>query len=164
MPKIKDEDINSKYFEKYLLTTITPDGTIISIEKGEKDGFHGDAFAKLIKEMEKVLDTKMMLKAKDGMINNLNEFVKSNLIPISTLYIEQSPYSLSSDVQLIKFPKKIEIVQLESMKKLLDTFEQIGCVYFNEQGKDDFEEKKGLEELRKYISSKMKEIERFDER
>ena len=23
MPKIKDEDINSKYFEKYLLTTIT---------------------------------------------------------------------------------------------------------------------------------------------
>ena len=38
MPKISEEDINEEYFKKYLLTTITPDGTVIAIEKGEHDG------------------------------------------------------------------------------------------------------------------------------
>lgn len=52
MPKILEKDINENYFKKYLLTTITPDGTVIAIEKGGKDGFHGDAFSKLIKESE----------------------------------------------------------------------------------------------------------------
>ena len=158
MPKISEEDINEEYFKKYLLTTITPDGTVIAIEKGDHDGFHGDAFSKLIKEMEKVLETKLMIKPKDGLYNNLNEFVKNKMIPISTLYIEQTPYSLSSDVQVIKFPKNTKNAQFKSMKNLLETFKKIGCIYFNEEGKEDSEEQKGLDKLEEYIELKLKEL------
>ena len=86
------------------------------------------------------------------------------MIPISTYYIEQFPYYLSSDMQVIKFPKDIKNAQLRSMKMLLETFNKVGWVYFNEEGKKDSEEKNGLEELKKYINSKIKELENSEER
>ena len=164
MPKILEEDINEKYFEKYLLTTITPDGTIIAIEKGENGFFHGVAFSRLIKEMESVLKTKLTIKPQEGLYKNLDEFVKNKMIPISTYYIEQVPYYISSDMQVIKFPKDLKVAQLKSMKMLLEVFNKIGCVYFNEEGKKDSEEKNGLDELKKYINSKIEEIENSEER
>lgn len=164
MPKISEKDINEDYFEKYLLTTITPDGTVIAIEKGKNEFFHGAAFCRLIKEMESVLKTKLTIKPQEDLYKNLNEFVKNKMIPISTYYIEQRPYYISSDMQVIKFPKDIKNAQLRSMKMLIEIFNKVGCVYFNEEGKKDSEEKNGLEELKKYINSKIKEIENSEER
>ena len=164
MPKITEKDISEEYFEKYLLTTITPDGTVIAIEKVEREFFHGAAFERLINEMENVLKTKLTIKPQEDLYKNLDEFVKNKMIPISTYYIEQFPYYLSSDMQVIKFPKDIKSAQLRSMKILLEIFNKVGCVYFNEEGKEDSEEKNGLEELKKYINSKIKEIENSEER
>ncbi len=164
MPKISEEDINEEYFKKYLLTTITPDGTVIAIEKGRHEFFHATAFNRLISEMESVLKTKLPIKHQEDLYKNLDEFVKNKMIPISTYYIEQFPYYLSSDMQVIKFPKDIKSAQLRSMKMLLEIFNKVGCVYFNEEGKDDSEEKVGLDELKKYINAKTKEIENSEER
>lgn len=164
MPKILEEDIDKNYCEKYLLTAIMPDGSIIATKKGNNHGFHKDAFSKLITEMEKVLERKMMLEPKEGLYDNLEEFINKNIIPISTLYIEQTPYKLSNDVQVLKFPRNMKESQISSMNKLSVIFEDIGCVYFNEQGKDDSEEHKGVDELKEYLENKMREIEEINER
>ena len=159
MPKIVNEEIDSKYFEKYLLTAIMQDGTIISILKGEKDGFHKEAFSKLITEIEQILERKMKISPQEGLYKNLEEFVNNHIIPISTLYIEQQPYKLSSDVQIIMFPKNVKEKQLKSMQKLMVTFDEIGCVYFNEEGNPASQEKVGLEKLKKYVENKINNIE-----
>ena len=164
MPKILEKDINENYFEKYLLTAVMPDGSIIATKKGNKDGFHKDAFKKLIIELENVLERKVMLEAKEGLNDNLEEFINKNIIPISTLYIEQYPYKLSNDVQVLKFPKNMKESQINSMRKLSTIFEKIGCVYFNEQGKDDSEEHKGVNELKDYLDNKIKEIKEIAEK
>ena len=164
MSKILEDNIDENYCKKYLLTAIMPDGSIIAIEKGKKDGFHKEAFEDLIKEIENELKIKTTLEPKEGLYNNLQEFINNNIIPISTLYIQQQPYNLASDVQVLKFPKKMKIQQLSSMRKLLVIFKQIGCVYFNEQGKDDSEEHNGLEELEEYIDNRIKELEEVYDR
>ena len=164
MPKISNEDISKDYFEHYLLTVIMPDGTIIALERGiiEEASFHGQAFKQLIIEMRKVLQRPIMLKPLDGCYNNLNNFAEKNIIPISTYYIHQVPYSLSSDIQIIKFLKKLKKAQIKAMDRLLVIFESIGEVYFNEQGIGDAQEQKGLDNLREYISVKIEELQEME--
>ena len=162
MPRITDDQIDEEYFKKYLLTAIMPNGDIIAIERElnkNQDWVHQQAFKALVDEIKRIKGACFTLVSKDHVEENFDEFCKNGIIPISPYYISHSPYYIKSDMQMLMFPQNCRKCQLEKVRKMLISFEQVGMVYFNGYGNSSDKEQEGVDNLRKYIEEKIHLIE-----
>lgn len=158
MPIITQKDINNQYFVQYVITGIMPNGQIIAIKKDRNEYFHGEAFSRLTKEIEKIYRITYKIKERKECEEFLNFFSSKGIITISTYNIYQSSYKLSSDIQLIRFPQKVKECQYKSFLDFINkgVFEQIGLVEYNKYGNK--ESNQGLDNLIQYVNDNLREF------
>ncbi len=158
MPIITKKDINNQYFIQYVITGIMPNGEIIAIKKDKNENFHREAFKRFTKEIEKTYKITYQIKKEKECEEFLDLFSSKGIITISTYYIYQLPYKLSSDIQLIRFPQKFKDKQYKAFVDFINkgVFDQIGLVEYNKYG--DKECAQGLDNLIQYVKDNARDF------
>ena len=174
MPKIKVEEINDEYLEKYIATAIMPNGEIVSVEVAPNETFHSQSFLRLIIEINQIYNNnfKMLyvdfneiylskLKNKEDAHNiDLAKAFQKNGIAIFYSYSPRKhrSYVVSDDIQLIRLPKKPKLKQYTCLKKIAESgiFDMIDFLEFEQEGTDiNAEDNEGADKFKDFLNERI---------
>lgn len=176
MPKIKVEEINDEYLEKYIATAIMPNGEIVAVDADKTIEKHYKYFLKLIVEINRITYNSFRGLYQDFNEIFLNLFSKNidahnielakafqrNGIAVFYSYSAKrcQSYIAAQDIQLIRMPKKPKLKQYTCLKKIAESgiFDMINFLEFEQEGIDiNSDANEGVENFKKFLNERIRD-------